>query len=192
MVKEIVLIRHSSLLIPRGVCYGVSDIGVSENFGFEIQNLKYRLGDFKPDLVVSSPLKRCVKLALSTFNVDPLIFKDLKELDYGDWERKRWKDINIPGSNLWMYENINNQPPNGESFRMLQNRVVETLEALLTFSEEKLAVVCHGGVIRSVLSYFLRTPLEYTRKYHIHYTGFVRFIKTNEGWRLSELNSGEF
>tara|TARA_Y100000739_G_C20398120_1_gene368874 strand:- start:109 stop:705 length:597 start_codon:yes stop_codon:yes gene_type:complete len=192
MAKEIVFIRHSSLHIPRGVCYGVSDIDVSDNFNFEIENLKEQLNGFIPDLVVSSPLKRCTKLAMSTFNVVPLTNSGFKEINYGDWEGLKWTDIDIPGGNLWMYENSKHQPPNGESFNRLKIRVVEQLELLLKTPEDKLAVVCHGGVIRSILSYFLKTPLEYTRTYHIHYTGFVRFIKTNEGWRLTELNSGEF
>jgi alpha-ribazole phosphatase len=191
MAKEILFIRHSSLLIPRGICYGVSDIDVSENFNFEIQNLKKQLKGFTPDLVVSSPLKRCTKLALSTFNIVHSINSGFKELNYGDWEGLKWIDIDAPCSNLFMYENSKHKPPNGESFNMLKVRVVEQLESLLKAPEDKLAIVCHGGVIRSILSYFLKIPLERTRAFHIHYTGFVRFIKTNEGWRLTELNSGE-
>ncbi len=155
----------------------------------EIENLKVKLNDFAPDLVLSSPLKRCVKLAMSTFKVTPVLIKGLKEIDYGDWEGKKWIDINVPGGNLWVYQNSDSQPPNGESLNMLKSRVVEQLELLLNYPESKLAVVCHGGVIRSIISHFLNTSVEFTRSYHIHYTGFVRFEKTIEGWRLTEFNS---
>ena len=192
MAKEIVFIRHSSLEIPRGVCYGTSNIDVSSNFHIEVENLQRNLNGFNPDLVISSPLQRCLKLAVSAFDVEPKINTNLKELNYGDWEGEKWIDIDIPGNNLWMYENINNHPPNGESFNSLKNRVVPQLELLLKSPKDKIAVVCHGGVIRSVLSYLLKTPLEYTRAYHVHYTGYVRFMNTQEGWRLIELNSGEF
>ena len=191
MAKEIIFIRHSSLEIPRGVCYGVSNIDVSSNFHVEVENLQRNLNGFNPDLVISSPLQRCLKLAVSAFDVEPKINTNLKELNYGDWEGEKWIDIAIPGNNLWMYENINNHPPNGESFKSLKNRVVPQLELLLKSPKDKIAVVCHGGVIRSVLSYLLKTPLEYTRAYHVHYTGYARFINTQEGWRLTELNSGE-
>ena len=191
MAKEILFIRHSSLLIPRGVCYGFSDIDVSVNFNVEIQKLKKQLKGYTPDLVVSSPLKRCTKLAQSTFNVVHSTNSGFKEINYGDWEGLKWNDINVPGGHLWMYENDKHKPPNGESFNMLKVRVVEQLELLLKAPEDRLAIVCHGGVIRSILSYFLNIPLEFTRTFHIHYTGYVRFIKTSEGWRLSELNSGE-
>ena len=131
MAKEIVFIRHSSLEIPRGVCYGISNIDVSSNFHIEVENLQRNLNGFNPDLVISSPLQRCLKLAVSVFDVEPKINTNLKELNYGDWEGKKWIDIAIPGNNLWMYENINNQPPNGESFNSLKNRVVSQLELLL-------------------------------------------------------------
>ena len=192
MAKEVVFIRHSSLAVPRGVCYGFSNIDVSYNFHREAENLVRNLNGFTPSLVISSPLQRCVKLAVHAFDVHPHINQDLREVNYGDWEGKTWEEINIEGDNLWMYANINNQPPNGESFAELRDRVVRQLDEILNAPEEKIAVVCHGGVIRSVLSHLLKTPLEVTRSFHVHYTGFVKFINTNEGWRLSELNSGEF
>jgi broad specificity phosphatase PhoE len=89
-----------------------------------------------------------------------------------------------------MYKNINNCPPNGESFSQLQARVINVLNKVKVLEQEKVAVVCHGGVIRSLLAHLLSTPLENTRIFDIHYVGFVKFIKNNEGWRLAELNSG--
>lgn len=191
MAREVVFIRHSSLAVPRGVCYGFSNIDVSHNFSIEADNLQRNLTGFVPDLVVSSPLQRCVKLAVCTFDIEPEINLDLKEVNYGDWEGKTWEEINVKGDNLWMYANVNNQPPNGESFADLLKRVVKQVEVILNRPEEKIAVVCHGGVIRSVLSHLLNSPLDKTRSFHIHYTGFVKFLNTEEGWRLSELNSGE-
>ncbi len=192
MAKEILFIRHSSLAVPRGVCYGVSDIDVSIDFLLEADNLKKNLLSFVPDLVISSPLQRCVKLSLHLFDIEPEINSNLKEVNYGDWEGKNWGEINVKDDNLWMYVNINNQPPNGESFAELQKRVTKQLDFILKRPETKIAVVCHGGVIRSILSHLLNSPLEKTRSFHIHYTGFVKFINTGEGWRLSQLNSGEF
>tara|TARA_B100000963_G_C22455422_1_gene593125 strand:- start:231 stop:809 length:579 start_codon:yes stop_codon:yes gene_type:complete len=189
MAKEILFMRHSSLVVPRGICYGVANIDVSSDFHMEVENLQRSLNGFTPDLVISSPLQRCVKLAVSAFGIEPEINSNLKEIDYGDWEGESWEDIAIEGGNLWMYKNTLNSPPNGESFAELKLRVVKELQNILKRSEEKIAVVCHGGVIRSVLSYFLKTPLEDTRSYHIHYTGFVKFINTEESWRLSEFNS---
>ena len=190
MAKEIVFIRHSSLAVPRGICYGFSDIDVSNNFSTEAKWLKFNLTSFIPQLVVTSPLKRCLKLSKEVFNKPIKLEVNLKEVNYGNWEGKSWEDISVEGGNLWMYNNVNNCPPNGESFLQLKNRVSYVVDELIESKEDKLAVVCHGGVIRSVLSHLLNIPLENTRSFDIHYVGFVKFLKTNEGWKLVELNSG--
>ena len=190
MAKEIVFIRHSSLAVPRGICYGFSDIDVSNNFSTEAKWLKFNLTSFIPQLVVTSPLKRCLKLSKEVFNKPIKIEVNLKEVNYGNWEGKSWEDISVEGGNLWMYNNVNNCPPNGESFFQLKNRVAYVVDELIESKEDKIAVVCHGGVIRSVLSHLLNIPLENTRSFDIHYVGFVKFVKTNEGWKLVELNSG--
>ena len=190
MAKEIVFIRHSSLAVPRGICYGFSDIDVSNNFSTEAKWLKFNLTSFIPQLVVTSPLKRCLKLSKEVFNKPIKLEVNLKEVNYGNWEGKSWEDISVEGGNLWMYNNVNNCPPNGESFLQLKNRVSYVVVELIESKEDKLAVVCHGGVIRSALSHLLNIPLENTRSFDIHYVGFVKFVKTNEGWKLVELNSG--
>ena len=190
MAKEIVFIRHSSLAVPRGICYGFSDIDVSNNFSTEAKWLKFNLTSFIPQLVVTSPLKRCLKLSKEVFNKPIKLEVNLKEVNYGNWEGKSWEDISVEGGNLWMYNNVNNCPPNGESFLQLKNRVSYVVDELIESKEDKLAVVCHGGVIRSALSHLLNIPLENTRSFDIHYVGFVKFLKTNEGWKLVELNSG--
>lgn len=190
MAKEIVFIRHSSLAVPRGVCYGFSNIDVSHNFQEEANSLRDVLRPFKPDVVFSSPLQRCVKLGVEVFDAPMQIREGLKEVNYGDWEGKTWEDINVEGDNLWMYANVKNQPPNGESFSELKNRVVEVLHEIQGYDADKIAVCCHGGVLRSVLSEILSAPLEKTRSFHLHYVGFIKIINTDEGWRLTELNSG--
>ena len=190
MAQEIVFIRHSSLAVPRGMCYGFSDIDVSPNFSIEAEWLKLKLASFEPQIVISSPLKRCFKLSEEVFNKPVKLENDLREVNYGTWEGRMWEDIDVEDNNLWMYKNINNCPPNGESFSQLQTRVINVLNKVKALEQDRVAVVCHGGVIRSLLAHLLSTPLENTRIFDIHYVGFVKFVKNNEGWRLTELNAG--
>lgn len=172
------------------MCYGFSNIDVSHEFSDEADWLKRQLGNFTPDIVVTSPLQRCVKLSVQAFDAPIEVQDKLKEVNYGDWEGKTWDEIDIEGDNLWMYNNVQNRPPNGESFAELQSRVKAAFNEIAQKKEESIAVVCHGGVIRSILSHLLSTPLDKTRSFDIHYVGFVKFELTEEGWRLVELNSG--
>ena len=55
---DIVLIRHTSVGVPKGTCYGWSDVPVAETFEQEAAVTKSNLGDGAFDAVFSSPLTR--------------------------------------------------------------------------------------------------------------------------------------
>ena len=52
------LIRHTSLNIPSGICYGQSDVDVSDNFHSEQSLLREKLAHVKFDLVYASLFQR--------------------------------------------------------------------------------------------------------------------------------------
>ena len=84
-------LRHTSLKVRQDVFYGQTDLDVSENFSYELKNIKDKLKKEKLKLnkikIYSSPLKRCVKLAQSISN--EIVFdKRLMELNLGEWEMK--------------------------------------------------------------------------------------------------------
>ena len=57
------LIRHTSVAVPKGVCYGQSDVALAGSFDSEAKVVCGRLKGRRFDEVYSSPLSRCVKLA---------------------------------------------------------------------------------------------------------------------------------
>ena len=60
---DIVLVRHTSVGVPKGTCYGWSDVPVAETFEDEAAETKRNLGTDAFDAVFSSPLTRARKLA---------------------------------------------------------------------------------------------------------------------------------
>lgn len=60
---RLVLIRHTSVAVPRGICYGQTDVPLADSFPDEATMVKQRLSRYHFDCVYSSPLSRCVKLA---------------------------------------------------------------------------------------------------------------------------------
>ena len=60
---KLTLIRHTSLQIEPGICYGQSDIDVAASFANEVANTKKKLVELTFDAIYTSPLQRCVKLA---------------------------------------------------------------------------------------------------------------------------------
>ena len=128
---EIYLIRHTTPLIEKGVCYGQSDIPLAETFYAEMNKLIHHLPD-SLDIVYSSRLSRCTKLAQfirakELFKVD----NRLLEMNFGDWEMKKWDEINERELNNWMKDFVDVRIPNGENFINLNQRVDNFIDELI-------------------------------------------------------------
>ena len=83
---EIYFIRHTSVAVPKGTCYGKTDVELSDTFEKEASVTRKTIEGVSFDKVYTSPLTRAVKLA--SFCGFPHAVKDarLMELDFGEWE----------------------------------------------------------------------------------------------------------
>jgi len=171
---EVYLIRHTTPQIEKGICYGQSDIPLVETFNTDAQKI-LQLLTYKVDAVFSSTLSRCVKLAeLIKSNQKFTQDKRLLEMNFGDWEMKKWDTINQEVLNEWMKDFVNVRVPNGENFIDLNNRVNEFIDELIKTDYKKVAIVTHAGVIRSVLCQILEIPLRNAFKIPIDYGGITK------------------
>lgn len=156
---EIYLIRHTTPLIEKGFCYGQSDLDVTQSFSEESRLIK----NFLPndiEQVYSSPLKRCTRLATTIFPDRPvLLLDDLKEINCGNWEMQEWDSIPKEELQPWMDDFVNIPIPGGESYTELHQRVTRCFNSIRQ-QEATLAIIAHGGVIRSILSHITNTPLK--------------------------------
>lgn len=160
-VVNLYLIRHTTLNIPAGVCYGQSDVDVSAGFEVERNVLAAKLAGIQFDAVYASPLQRCTKLANALNLGDMQLDARLKELNFGDWEMQPWDCIPRDVFDVWAYDYANMSPPNGESFTQLYHRVNGFFDEVGGHLNGKnVAIVTHGGVIRSVLAHALNMPLK--------------------------------
>lgn len=145
---KLILIRHTSLNIASGICYGQSDIDVSETFIDEATTVKAKLANYELDTVYTSPLQRCVKLA--DFCGFPTAIQEpkLMELNFGDWEGKLWDDIDDPNLQNWFNDWINIPATNGESFMMQYERYVEFVNNIqIKHEQQTIALFTHGGIL---------------------------------------------
>ena len=150
---EIYLIRHTQPDIEKGVCYGQSDIPLANSFENECNTILKQNPILKDDIAVfSSPLIRCDLLAKKLFKTHIQYDDRLKELNFGDWELKRWDDIDKTELNPWMKDFVNVRCPSGESYTDLLKRVIEFKNSLGRLKYKRVAVVTHAGVIRALLA----------------------------------------
>jgi len=156
---EIYLIRHTTPQVEKGICYGQTNLDVTDTFEEEVEMIRPHLPG-KNIRVYSSPLQRCTKLAAALYHPDLVeCHDDLMELNCGDWEMQQWNEIPKEEIQPWMDDFVNVRVPNGESYVTLHQRVVNRFEAIKD-SREDAVIVAHGGVLRSILSHITNTPLK--------------------------------
>ena len=160
---EIYLVRHTETACEKGICYGQSDVNIAEPFEVVFETIVKQLPS--EAIVFSSPLKRCVVLAKYIQNniktISYLEDKRLMEMNFGDWEMKNWNDILPEQLNPWMQDFVNIPASNGESFVELHQRVENFLDDLSSKKiNEPIVVICHAGIIRSILCHHSSLPLK--------------------------------
>lgn len=167
---KLTLIRHTSLQIPAGVCYGQSDVDVAASFVQEAQNTRAKIEDLQFDAVFSSPMQRCAKLAQALVTADITHDARLKELHFGDWEMQAWDDLPRDYFDEWAQNYAHMAPPNGETFSQLQQRGVAFIHELQqTYPQGHVLVVTHGGMIRAMLAHVLNMQLKGLFRFNVDY-----------------------
>jgi probable phosphoglycerate mutase len=116
--------------------------------------------------IYSSPLDRAMETAKPIANSIGLTIqkeKGLLETNVGDWQgkslkrlylNKHWKVVQRAPSRV--------QFPNGETFYECQNRVVSTLDAIMSNHKPKdiLACVFHADPIKLAIAHYIGLPLD--------------------------------
>lgn len=148
---KLYLARHTSVDVPKGICYGQTDVPLNASFEAEAEMLRKQLENIHADAVFSSPLTRCTQLASFCGFPDVKTDMRLKELHFGDWEMEIWDDLDM---RIWVDDWVNIPAPNGESFRQLYERVVSFIEEQIQIGKENVLVFTHGGVINCARVYF--------------------------------------
>ena len=204
-MPDIYLIRHTTPAVDKGICYGQTDLDVTGSFEEEAAVI----GQCIPSTfgaIYSSPLRRCTMLAKRLFPGHPLLLREqLKEIHCGEWEMKTWDELPKEVIDPWMADFVNIRIPGGESYIDLHSRVSHCWEEIVdlagtdpghgpTGTEAQapppVAVVAHGGVIRSILAGLTGTPLiDSFKVFSLHYGCVIRIERGLDGWTHTVLSN---
>jgi alpha-ribazole phosphatase len=176
---EVYLIRHTTPKITKGICYGQSDVPLARSFFTEAKSLLKMLPD-NFDSTYSSPLRRCYTLAKRIPSKKLAIDERLLEFNFGQWEMKKWDDIDQVSLNKWMKDFVEMRVPGGENFIDLYNRVSDFITELESLNYRRAAIVTHGGVIRCFLAYIRNSPLKDAFTMSVDYASVTKiFLREN-------------
>lgn len=187
---SIYLIRHTTPLIEKGICYGQSDIDVTGSFREEAGLIQTVLSSIPIQQVYSSPLIRCQKLACHLFPDHTVSLEpSLMEIHCGEWEGLHWDAIPPEVIDPWMKDFVNVCIPGGESYVQLHSRVTECFNRIAAAPSSS-AIVTHGGVIRSILAHITTTPLvDSFGTFKISYGCVIRLDADDAGFSYELLHS---
>ncbi len=143
---RLILVRHPRPLCEKGICYGRLDLEC------EPQALSYavlRLGELaSASRVFTSPARRARDLA-ALLSPEAIVDDRLQELDFGDWEGRRWQDLGREAIDAWSRGLPDLSAPNGETLTAMAVRCASWLKSLQP-SESPVLAVTHAGPIRVI------------------------------------------
>lgn len=161
---RLILIRHTSVAVPRGICYGQTDVGLAATFPEEAAEVMDKLNSLSFgrvnaksfDRVYTSPLSRCVKLAEFCGFPDAVRDSRLMEMNFGEWEMQDYNKISDPRLQEWFDDYMNLAPTGGESAMEQRARFLDFIGDLRKEVPEtaSVALFTHGGILIHALNAF--------------------------------------
>lgn len=169
-MQTLYLIRHTTPRIEPGICYGQLDIGVADSFKEEANDVLRWLPPV--ELIITSPLQRARRLAehlAQTQHCELRSDARLMEKHFGAWEGEAWDSIARHEIDAWSADILGYTPPGGESAQQLMQRVQNFLCDVTQLPQRNIALVAHGGSIRTLLAQIGDVPLADTLNWKIEY-----------------------
>ena len=98
---------------------------------------------------------------------------EFREVDFGDWTGLTWEQVKSKynvSAFVWLEQISKAAIPNGETGTEFRSRVEPALRQIVSeHAGQSVAIVCHGGVIRMMLSILLEFPLGRMASFEIDY-----------------------
>ncbi|MDP1586500.1 MAG: histidine phosphatase family protein, partial [Prosthecobacter sp.] len=150
---------------------GLSPLGVKQG-----EAVAAWLKNTRLDAIYASPMLR-VQQTLAPLatqcGLQPELMTGLREVDFGDWTGHRWDEVqSIFGVSAfdWLEIIESNGISKGEPVLDILSRVRECLIRIVhAHPHQKVAVFCHGGIIRVMIALLLGWPLAHMAHFNIEY-----------------------
>lgn len=168
-MTRLILIRHGQTVWNHDLRYqGHTDIALSDEGLRQAELVAGRLAREKIAAVYASDLSRAFVTAeriAGRHGVPVTGIPELREIKFGEWEGLTYRGIGEkwPEQMARLYSHPDEVViPGGETFRELKERAAGAVDRLVEkHPEDTIAVVSHGGTIRTILCATLNIPLNH-------------------------------
>ena len=187
-VCRIYLIRHGETANAGEVCFnGHFDVDLSDYGKEQSRRIAEALKNLPIKAIYSSDLKRTqigAQYVAAEHDLKHTPCKELRELGFGDWEGLSVAEVNrrYPDQLKERLNDIENfHVEGGESFFQLGDRVIPTFKEIVSaHSHDHIVILCHGGVIRTILAHILEISIKNLFRISQHYAS-VNIIQNYDG-----------
>ncbi len=178
MTTTLHLIRHGEVEARYHHVFagGRVDMDLSPRGHQQARALAEWLRHHQLDAVVASPMKRVQQTLaplIGHFTGAPHVMEGLREVDFGDWTGHGWREMQDRfgvSAYDWLDHLEAGAIPQGESAVELRARVEPCLrEVLRLHTGRSVAIYCHGGIVRMLLSILLELPIPKLASFDIDY-----------------------
>jgi len=144
----------------------LSDFGIeqSKKLADEFKNLeidKIFCSDLKQSFQTAQIISKHLKIPMETF-------EDLGERRWGVLSNTTWSKVQEILSNFSLEERYEFMPEEGESWKMMEKRVLSVIYDIKKLKLNNVLIITHAGPLRAVLPILLEDELSSHQNYHLN------------------------
>ena len=192
--KKIYLIRHGETESnKKGIFRGRLDIPLSQSGKEQASSVFNYFKEKNIELVFSSPLSRALETAKTIFpNKKIKIDERLNNLDLGNWsgvEKEKIKKERPDEWNMWVNSPEKIKFPEGESIKDVYKRVNSLLNSLKKVKADKIALISHRSVLKTLLAASIGMKDNFFWKFHLDNASIsILIYNSSRGFTIYKLN----
>ena len=187
ILRTLYLVRHTPVAVPSGTCYGRRDVALQAPVDVHAAWLRTMLP--AEVAIFCSPLSRC-RLLAEALCPRPIIDERLAEMDFGDWEMRRFDEIAREQIDAWSRDPFGFRPPGGESGAEVMARVQSALAGIMA-QRASAVIVSHGGPLRGIHGTLLGLPMQRWLECQIEPGSLVVLRQKADQWRAEYMQCPE-
>ncbi len=190
---KLLFVRHGETAKnAKGSMHKTGDSELLNSTGrIQVQKVSKALEAEGVTVVYSSPeyrAKESAEILGKMLHVKVVTLGELAERNWGKWEQRTWPKIKADLTKMSLEERYNFAPPNGESWKQMEQRLKQALQTIQANNGTPV-IVTHMGALRGLMPILLEEKLEVGIRYEFENASISTFEYDRKHYKTVKLNS---